>query len=122
MVQHECIVFKYRFASDRFAVQYDIAANIHVAITAGDSLVELGYMAYVPQVSHLWHMVSPKPYEYWLSLDLAILKHCTAVLRLRGESKGADIEVKFAKDNNIPVFFNIPDVVGYLNRKGAHTS
>jgi len=42
-----------------------------------------------------------------MELDKQFLPQCSAVLRLPGESAGADAEVEFAMALNIPVFDNI---------------
>jgi hypothetical protein len=39
-----------------------------------------------------------------------LLQHCDAVLRLKGDSKGADNDVKIARERGIPVYFAIDDV------------
>jgi hypothetical protein len=36
---------------------------------------------------------------------------CDAVLRLPGESKGADGDVRIAKQNNIPVYYELADLL-----------
>jgi len=36
---------------------------------------------------------------------------CNAVLRLPGESKGADAEVALAEENGIDVFYSIEDLI-----------
>lgn len=41
-----------------------------------------------------------------------LLAHCDAVLRLPGESKGADEDVRLARARNIPVYFSLHDVPG----------
>jgi hypothetical protein len=41
-----------------------------------------------------------------------LLQHCDAVLRLEGASKGADNDVKIAKERGIPVYYNLQDVPG----------
>jgi hypothetical protein len=41
-----------------------------------------------------------------------LLQHCDGVLRLPGASKGADNDVKIAKERGIPVYFDIKDVPG----------
>lgn len=41
-----------------------------------------------------------------------LLQHCDAVLRLEGASKGADNDVKLAKERGIPVYYNLQDVPG----------
>ncbi|MBA4198288.1 MAG: DUF4406 domain-containing protein [Chitinophaga sp.] len=39
-----------------------------------------------------------------------ILAKCDAVLRLEGESKGADEDVRVAKERGLPIFFQLEDV------------
>lgn len=39
-----------------------------------------------------------------------LLQHCDAVLRLPGESRGADQDVAIARDRGIPVYFSIEEV------------
>lgn len=85
----------------------DVAVNVRESLLAADQLLELGYAPYPPLYSHFWHFLSPKPYETWTTLDMEWVKRCDCVLRLPGESSGADAEVKLAKANNIPVFSSI---------------
>jgi 3-phosphoglycerate kinase len=39
-----------------------------------------------------------------------LLQHCDAVLRLPGDSKGADEDVRVARERGLPVFFDIAEV------------
>lgn len=39
-----------------------------------------------------------------------LLQHCNAVLRLPGASKGADNDVKIARERGIPVYFEIEEI------------
>lgn len=39
-----------------------------------------------------------------------LLSKCDAVLRLEGVSKGADEDVRIAKERGLPVYYNIEDV------------
>lgn len=41
-----------------------------------------------------------------------LLARCDAVLRLPGESKGADNDVRLARERGLPVYFTIEDVPG----------
>ncbi|MCX6956335.1 MAG: DUF4406 domain-containing protein [Verrucomicrobia bacterium] len=41
-----------------------------------------------------------------------LLARCDAVLRLPGESKGADNDVRIARERGLPVYFRIEDVPG----------
>ena len=39
-----------------------------------------------------------------------LLQHCDAVLRLPGDSKGADNDVRIAGERGIPVYFDISEI------------
>ncbi len=85
----------------------DVAENVHNAFKAANDLADLGFAPFVPHYTHFWHLLFQRPYEFWLELDEQFLYCCDALLRLPGESNGADNEVKIAKENNIPVFNDI---------------
>ena len=91
----------------------DVAVNVHEAIHVADLLLGLGFIPYVPHLTHFWHLMSPKPWDIWIELGMPFLLKCDYVLRLNGKSKGADIEVEAAKKANIPVFVTIPQLVKY---------
>jgi hypothetical protein len=42
-----------------------------------------------------------------------LLQHCDAVLRLPGESTGADQDVQIAQDRGLPVYRRVEDIPGY---------
>jgi hypothetical protein len=62
----------------------------------------------------LWHVVAPHDYSFWCIYDLAWLEVCDVLLRLPGESPGADREVAFADEHGIPVVCNLPDLVNLI--------
>ena len=39
-----------------------------------------------------------------------LLERCDAVLRISGESKGADQDVKIAKERGIPIYYNLDEI------------
>ena len=43
-----------------------------------------------------------------------LLQHCDAVLRLPGESTGADLDVAIARERGIPVYTRLEDIPGYV--------
>ncbi len=88
----------------------DQIANIHDAILAADSLVAMGYVPYIPHLTAFWHFVSPKSYNIWMKIDLEILSRCDAVLRIGGESVGANKEVREAESLGIPVYYSIEEL------------
>jgi hypothetical protein len=88
----------------------DVAVNVRESLLMADKLVELGYAPYPPLYSHFWHFLSPKPYETWVELDMEWVLRCDVLLRLPGESSGADAEVALAKEHGIPVFNSIKEL------------
>lgn len=89
----------------------DIAINVKRQIDCFNELMDIGFLPFAPLWSHFQHMVHPRPYQDWIEMDLAWVEKCDVLLRLDGESPGADGEVAFAKEKNIPVFYNIPDLL-----------
>lgn len=76
----------------------DVAVNVRRAIEAATVIAEAGHTPFVPHLSHFWHLVSPHSYEFWLEQDMAWLPVCEALVRLEGESNGADGEVAWCED------------------------
>jgi hypothetical protein len=95
----------------------DVAVNVRESFVVADKLAELGYLPYPPLYSHFWHFMSPHPYKFWIELDLEWLLHVDCVLRLPGESSGADGEVKFALERNIPVFYSIDELEEFRKKE-----
>jgi hypothetical protein len=42
-----------------------------------------------------------------------LLQHCDAVLRLPGDSNGADQDVAIARDRGLPVYFDVTEIPDY---------
>lgn len=57
----------------------------------------------LPNANLVWDMIAPLPYEAWLAVTMAVIERCDMLVRLPGESSGADLEVRRALDLNIPV-------------------
>lgn len=88
----------------------DVGQNVHNAMVAADSLIDLGFAPFVPLYSHFQHIRFPRPYKTWVQLDLEWLRYCDCLLRLPGKSRGADKEVCLAIERNIPVFQTISKI------------
>jgi hypothetical protein len=93
----------------------DVAVNVRNQLRCADLLMDLGFAPFVPLYSHFQHMAYPRPYKDWINLDLEWILCCNCVLRLEGESKGADREVEFAKEFDMPIFYNINDLNKFYN-------
>jgi Domain of unknown function (DUF4406) len=94
--------------------QGDVAVNVRNAYAAANHLADLGFAPFVPHSTHFWHILFPRPYEFWLELDCQFLPSCEAVLRLPGPSNGADKEVNLARTIGIPVFTDINELVNHF--------
>ena len=87
----------------------DPVLNVRKAIEAGEQLIELGYIPFILHLSHLWHLISPHEYDYyWIKYTKEWIGKCDALLRLPGESEGAEIEEMHALHLGKPVFYVIP--------------
>jgi hypothetical protein len=98
----------------------DVAVNVRKQMEMANLLIDLGYLPFVPLLYHFQHMFFPRAYEEWLAIDKEWVTVCDCVLRLEGESKGADGEVALANDKKIPVFYSINDLVDNDNLITAH--
>lgn len=92
----------------------DVAQNVKIAMDMANELINHGFAPYCPHLTHFLHMNSWQPYEKWLEIDCEFLVLCDAVIRLAGESSGADNEVELAKRTDIPIFYNIDELVDFL--------
>ena len=88
----------------------DVAVNVKAQIDCADELISLGFAPFAPLYSHFQHMHHPRPYEDWTRLDNEWVLRCDCLLRLPGESSGADAEVALAVENNTPVFYSIGEL------------
>ncbi len=84
--------------------------NVIRSMEAADDLISAGYTPFIPLLNHYMDAHFKQSEKYWLEYDLEWLPTCQAVLRLSGESKGADAEVKLAKKLGIPVFYSVEDI------------
>lgn len=89
----------------------DVAVNVRNSFEMAEQLANLEFLTFNPLQSHFQHMVFPHTWDYWMDLDLNWLRKCDCLLRLSGESKGADREVAFALDNNIPVYYTVKELL-----------
>lgn len=95
----------------------NVAHNVRKAIEIAEKLWEIGYVPFIPHLTHFWSCISPHPDEeyidkngklaFWLEYDFEVLKRCQALFRIRGESVGADMEVELANKSKIPVFYDL---------------
>lgn len=70
----------------------DVAVNVRNAIIMADYLANLDVHPKCPLLTHFWHLVTPRPYSFWLAYDLVEMMECDVLIRIAGESNGADQE------------------------------
>jgi hypothetical protein len=62
-----------------------------------DKLLRAGFIPFCPHWSALQHLYNPElEHQQWLDYDFHWLECCDVLLRMPGESKGADAEELFA--------------------------
>jgi nucleoside 2-deoxyribosyltransferase len=79
-------------------------ANTRAAVAAAERIEAFGVAVVIPHLSLLWDLLAPAPVERWYERDLHVLARCDALVRLPGDSVGADAEVAFALGRGIAVF------------------
>ena len=89
----------------------DQAENVRRAVEVGDELWRLGYVPYIPHLTWFWHLLHHHEYEEWVAYSMEWLRVCHALLRISGESAGADREVIMAAGCGIPCFYRIEDLL-----------
>ena len=89
----------------------DVVINVREAIITGDVLRSVGFSPFIPHLTHFWHMLKPHGIQYWYDYDMEWLSKCDALIRLPGESTGADAEEARARKLGIPVFYTADDLL-----------
>ena len=84
----------------------DTGANVTRGMEAAHRLMDHGLSPLCPHLTHFLHIMRPRPYQEWVESDFPWLEVSDAVLRLPGESKGADKEEELAGEWGIPVFID----------------
>lgn len=84
------------------------------AVDVGQTILKHGYATFVPHLSHYWDTLHHQNhYEFWMTIDLSWIRSAHVLVRIPGESSGADREVELAHELGIPVFEW--DGVGFLS-------
>jgi nucleoside 2-deoxyribosyltransferase len=91
----------------------DQLENVNVQMDMYSELLDLGFLPFAPLYSHYVHERHPKSYDAWMEVDYEWINVCDCLLRLPGESGGADLEVKHAESKGIPVFYSVEDLIKY---------
>ena len=88
----------------------DPVVNTRNAILAGEEVSRRGHIPWIPHLNIQLHMVCPHEPDFWYEYDLRWLDVCDVLLRLPGESWGADKEVEYAIQKRIRVIYDINEL------------
>jgi len=94
----------------------DVAVNVKRQLDTFDELMNMDFAPFAPLYSHFQHMAHPRPYQDWIRMDLVWVEVCDCVLRLDGESKGADGEVAYAEELGKPVFYSLEALAKFYKK------
>ena len=87
----------------------DRIANLHQGLIAYRELIRRGYAPMCPMLSFFVADVMPQDHSTWLATDLPWVASADAILRLPGESLGAEQEVACAACHGIPIYRSLDD-------------
>lgn len=73
------------------------------AIDVARDLVAMKHVPFIPHLCHLWDFYRPEDYSYWIDYCIKWIERCDLLVRLPGDSKGADLEVERASELNKPI-------------------
>ena len=87
---------------------YDLE-RINDAIRVHLRLINDGFVPHCPQLTMFCELMFPGTVSYteWMALDRNYIDDCDIVLRLPGESKGADNEVQYAQSRSKTVYYSL---------------
>ena len=108
---------KYVYIASPYSIG-DMAFNVRRQINCAEEIMKYSQQyniyPYVPLMSHFHQMFYVHNYEFWMDQDFAWLERCDFLLRLNGESSGADREVERAEELSIPIYYHIGDLLDAL--------
>ena len=84
--------------------------NVDRQIAMFDKLMKLGFVPFAPLLNHYVDIQFQHTEEEWLEYDFEWMACCDCVLRLDGQSSGADEEVERHNQYGKPVFYSLEDL------------
>lgn len=88
--------------------------NIRRAMSTGEALMRLGFSFIMPQLCFYFAVHYPHSWKEWLELNKPLVLKSDGLIRLDGESEGADLEVSWATEAGIPVFRAVSEIERYF--------
>ncbi len=92
----------------------DKEQNVRNSFEMGNKIIDMGANPYCPLYNYFLDAEKPRDGEFWLQLDFDWLRACDVVLRMPGESVGADMETALANEIGIPVVYSIEQLAEYF--------
>ncbi|MGD9726275.1 MAG: DUF1937 family protein [Nitrospiraceae bacterium] len=99
------------YIASPYSVYTDKLDAVNAQIDVFAALLAAGHEPVAPLLSHYVDLRYPTSYERWMQWCLAIMRRCDAVLRLPGESAGADEEVARARLLGKPVYWSVDEAI-----------
>lgn len=87
--------------------------NVRRGLSAATTLMKRGFVPFVPHLTALWEIAAHEEFTYedWLAMDFEYIDMADALLRLDGDSRGADREVQRARERGIAVYNSLDTVI-----------
>lgn len=82
--------------------------NLYQAMVAHKQLLEAGFSVINPMPSMIYPFNHEIEHLAWLENDLPHVAAAHAVLRLPGESLGAEMECQWAEEKGVPIYYVSP--------------
>lgn len=95
----------------------EMTGTIKAALVAADRLLVARIAPFVPHLHIPWDRAYPHTHQEWLDFDFCWLSACDALLRLPGESEGADTEVEWCREHGVPVYHSVDEVIAAFRRE-----
>lgn len=92
-------------------VEGDPFISLRMAVQNAEVLRNAGYTPHVPQLHMLWHMVSPREQDDFISINMDFLKMCGAVVKIPGVVNSDSPEEQLANELGIPVYESVFDYI-----------
>ena len=99
--------------------RYQRFRNAMCAWKVSVQLWNMNVMPFCPHMNSFWMDKKVNNLNVFIEGDLKVLKRCDAILMLKGweNSEGVLIEIKFAKENNIPIFYDVDSLREFIKNK-----
>jgi hypothetical protein len=87
--------------------------HVRAAFEAGSALIDAGFSVVLPHALCLFELAHPKDYATMMAVARPLVDGADALLRIPGESSGADREVEWAMLSGVPVFHTVDAVIAW---------